>query len=442
MQHQQAIDLVLQLAAQQGATAELLFERKQGFSLKAKQGEIDEQSLSDTSVLGLRLYREQQIGLAYTEALDEQALQTLVQQALDSSRYCQADSAHQLLVHQHQLRTPADLNPPEQVPSLVQGIELLLQMEAELLAKPKIHSLPYNGFGFQQQHRLLVNSQGLRAESQTQAAHLYAYALAQEGERNAMEGLAVAERDWQQISALRLVEQVSAESLAMLEGSSITSGRYDAVFSTEQLASLLDIFSLVFSGKAAVDGINPWADKLGQAVASSQLQLFDQALDSQGLGYSLFDAEGTACQNLCLLAEGQLQSLIHNGYSAHKLGQQSTGHASRSAKGALGISVHQWYLPAGNSSDAELRQGQYLEITGLQGLHSGANPISGDFSFGASGYLCRDGQRQQAVRGITLAGNFYQLLNQIQGIGQQSLWHPSRSCRLAPVRFAGLQVAS
>ena len=80
-------------------------------------------------------------------------------------------------------------------------------------------------------------------------------------------------------------------------------------------------------------------------------------------------------------------------------------------------------------------------MTDLSGLHSGANAISGDFSFGASGFLCRDGVRQQALRGITVAGNFYKMLNQISCIGDTQHWNWQKSSLMAPIRFAEMAVS-
>lgn len=56
-------------------------------------------------------------------------------------------------------------------------------------------------------------------------------------------------------------------------------------------------------------------------------------------------------------------------------------------------------------------------ITELSGLHSGANTVSGDFSIAANGYYVRDGKMQNAVNQMTIAGNFYELLNNIEAIG-------------------------
>ena len=73
--------------------------------------------------------------------------------------------------------------------------------------------------------------------------------------------------------------------------------------------------------------------------------------------------------------------------------------------------------------------GQWLEITDLTGLHSGANPISGEFSFGASGFLHDGSNRVQPVRGITVAGNFYTMLQ-----------HHQQHFRYANVELAAIEL--
>ena len=88
-----------------------------------------------------------------------------------------------------------------------------------------------------------------------------------------------------------------------------------------------------------------------------------------------------------------------------------------------------------------MHSGEYLEVTDLSGLHSGANPISGNFSFGASGYLCKDGERIQAVRGITVAGNFYEMLNKISMIGNKQHWNEGRTTLMPSIRFSDIAIS-
>ena len=162
-------------------------------------------------------------------------------------------------------------------------------------------------------------------------------------------------------------------------------------------------------------------------------------LNADGFGYSLFDAEGTPTTNRAMIDGGRLATLAHNSATAAHFGVTTTGHAARGPRSTLGVGLHQFEIAAG--PDADVLAGEYVEITDLTGLHSGANPIAGDFSFGASGYRCRDGERQQPIRGITVAGNFYEMLNQIAAIGTEQFWNWQRSAHMPHVRFADVAVS-
>ena len=58
------------------------------------------------------------------------------------------------------------------------------------------------------------------------------------------------------------------------------------------------------------------------------------------------------------------------------------------------------------------------------GVHT-ANPISGDFSFGAQGIVIENGEKTHPTRGITIAGNIIELLKSITAIGNDLRFTPT-----------------
>ena len=120
---------------------------------------------------------------------------------------------------------------------------------------------------------------------------------------------------------------------------------------------------------------------------------------------------------------------------------ESTGHATRGPRSTLGVGLHQLAIKAGDADEKELYSGKYLLITDLTGMHSGANAISGEFSFGASGYLCEDSERLKPVRNITVAGNFYEMLQAISLIGKTPHWNWQRSSFMPSIRFADVAIS-
>ena len=77
----------------------------------------------------------------------------------------------------------------------------------------------------------------------------------------------------------------------------------------------------------------------------------------------------------------------------------------------------------------------------MAGLHSGANPISGQFSFGASGYLMTDGVRVRPIRNITIAGNFYDMLKKVSAVGDQLFWNQGRTTVMPHIRFSDVAIS-
>ena len=85
--------------------------------------------------------------------------------------------------------------------------------------------------------------------------------------------------------------------------------------------------------------------------------------------------------------------------------------------------------------------GDGLMINDFNGLHVGMNPISGDFSIMASGALVEGGKIVRAVDRITIAGNLFTLLKDIEAIGADSEFTLYAPIETPSVIVKGIQVA-
>jgi PmbA protein len=63
-------------------------------------------------------------------------------------------------------------------------------------------------------------------------------------------------------------------------------------------------------------------------------------------------------------------------------------------------------------------------VQDIHGVHSGANPISGDFSVGATGVLLKDGAPGQPVKEITIAAPMLDILKGVVAVGDDLRWLP------------------
>ncbi|MCS3454951.1 PmbA protein [Aeromonas sp. BIGb0405] len=432
---------LLEKVADINAEADIIANQDKAFSLKADKGELGEYKVTSSQQLGLRLIKDGRVGIAYSESLDEAALDAMLQDALDASRFAKVDADQAIRVADSQLNTDcAEIHQPDRTP-VEEKIALALRLEADMLALPDVTGAPYNSL-FEGESRLwLANSLGTLCQHSEFSVGCYTSALVEREGRQSMHYQGQYGRRFDELDSRTLIEQVYAVAEGLLMGEAVPSGRYSALFSTNCLASLFGCFQSALSGKWAQQGINPWRNKVGQSVASRWLTLESRVYMPGGMNIKAFDGEGAPSTDLLLIGEGELKTLLHNSVTAHHFGIQSNGAASRSARSALDVSPRHLVFGTGPHSETEVQTGEYLELVKLDGLHSGADAVSGDFSFGASGFLCRDGVRIAPVRGITVAGNFYRLLGELEAVGDL-LHHDDGKGFYAPlIRFGGLNIA-
>lgn len=432
---------VLDQVKKAGAQGDLIIDMGQALSLKARDGELEEHKVTSSQIFGLRVIKDDRVGTAYSEATDEHSLSSLVEQALTNASYAAPEVNEKILHNEAELTTDDALLCPQEPASIEDKIALALRLEMDLSGRAKVKNVPYNGINDGVQERHVFSTEGLAASTRSRSCSAFAYALIEDGDKNAMEGSGQVGRLMSDINADELIDKVHRDALDILHGKPVPSAHYDVIFDKEMQATLFSVFSMMYSGKSAKDGINPMRDRIGETIADARLTITDRPDNSDGFGYALFDDEGTTANATPLIAEGKLVSLIHNSMTASYFDTHSTGHGTRSPRSTLGVGLHQVEMAAGETDVQTLQAGRYLQITDLTGLHSGANAISGDFSFGASGYLCEDGERIQPVRNITVAGNFYAMLNSIKLIGNQQNWNWRRSALMPSIRFADVAVS-
>jgi PmbA protein len=68
--------------------------------------------------------------------------------------------------------------------------------------------------------------------------------------------------------------------------------------------------------------------------------------------------------------------------------------------------------------------GDGIWVQGVSGLHSGTNPVSGDFSVGVTGRVIRGGALAEPIREATIASTLQRMLLDVVGIGAERLWLP------------------
>jgi PmbA protein len=129
------------------------------------------------------------------------------------------------------------------------------------------------------------------------------------------------------------------------------------------------------------------------------------------------------------MQDGRLEKFVHNSYTARRAGTASTGSAVRGYASTPGVGVQAVSVQPGELSPAALIAGitDGLLVQGVSGLHSGVNPVSGDFSTGAEGLRIRNGELAEPVREFTIASTLQKMLLEVTAVGDDLVWLPMKA---------------
>lgn len=212
------------------------------------------------------------------------------------------------------------------------------------------------------------------------------------------------------------------EALAKIGAGMVDSGKYSIVFDGNQMRSLLSVFSAAFSAKAALDGMSRLKGLEGEVIAANIVTITDDPQREGNAVGTNFDAEGVATHRKAVVEAGVLKTLLHNRETALAMGKETTANASKAGYSSpIGIRPYSFAIEPGDKSREELfdEVGEGIFITEINGLHAGANPVSGDFSLQSAGFMIRNGKKAEAIKGFTIAGNFFELLKNISALGNK-----------------------
>jgi PmbA protein len=228
-------------------------------------------------------------------------------------------------------------------------------------------------------------------------------------------------------------------TLRRLGARKIKTARVPVIFDPMVSRSLLDNVAQLVNGDAVYRGASFLAGKLGEQVAGENVTVIDDGAMPGGFGSSPFDDEGVPTQRTTVIERGVLKSYLLNTYTARKLGLKTTGNAARGLAGNPGISSGNFFLQPGTRPPrqiiADVRHGFYV----TEFLGFGVNPVTGDYSRGASGLWIENGEPAYPVEEITVAGNLRDMLHNIAEIGSDLEFRGSTA---APtLRIDGMTVA-
>ena len=406
------------------AEYELYYQTVQSTSVSIHGQEVNEFTGSMEGGVCFRCIVDGKMGYASTEELSRSEAHSVVSRAVDNARYLETED--EVFLGKggqtyRELPERADILPETEA-----LIEAALQTQQALYDVDDAVVDGTTTEGICEGSRLAIcNSNGLDLNYVNYITGLVAVAVVRkDGEMSNDFRFRLGQLDT--IDQNQLAQETVAGALKKLGGESARTGVYPVVFSPEAMADLLRTFSGIFSSEAAQKGLSKLAQSEGSAIAAPCVTIIDDPFHPDSPAPIPFDAEGSPTYRKAIVEKGVLNTLLYNLKTAHKAGKTTTGNASKGGYQApLGVRPFAMHLEGGSLTEQQLLElaGEGVYIDALEGLHAGANGVSGDFSLQSAGYWIENGQKTHRVKSFTVAGNFYELLKNITALGNHTRLH-------------------
>ncbi len=365
------------------------------------------------------------MGYASTEHLSEEEAESVVARALDNAG--SIESEEQAFIHTKGDTYATYEKEAVQAPEASALVDFALSLQNQLYTTDsRVVDGTETAAGFVEQKKALYNSNGLDLEDSS--AFSMAYGMAVVSDNGEMfDGMDIATGKLETFNIEKIAKEAVKDATDTIGAESVPSGKYPVVFSNKVMANMLSTYASVFSAEAAQKGLSLLKDKEGEQIAADIVTLTDDPMYKEALVKATFDAEGVATYKKNVIENGKFLTLLHNLKTAAVAGVKSTGNGAKGSY-ASNVSVYPYsfYInPVKGSLEDLLAQADGgIYVTGVEGMHAGANPITGDFSLAANGFQIENGKKGKPVKSITVSGNFFTLLKEIAAVGEDLKFNP------------------
>ena len=360
------------------------------------------------------------MGFAFTNDLSEASLRNLVELALANARHAAPDRFQNIPALPSAAYLPVSIFDPA-VPALTgeEKISRVMAMEREAFAvDPRIKRIRKAAASFSAAETLIRNSHGAEVSYQSTAVSASIEAVAEDKD----EAQAGWEHDVRRFYGMLDIEGVgrraARKAVDLLGACTFDSVKAPVILEAAVAEEFLSIMAGGFSAENVQKKKSLFLGKLGSVVMSPLITILDDGLLDGGLGTAPSDDELVPMRTKTVIDQGHLALFLHSSSTARKDGVEPTGNGIRGGFRGMPLpGVTNLYIRPGTIPPEDLvaDTGRGLFVTEIMGAHT-ANPISGDFSVGATGFWIEQGKRAYPVREITIAGNILDLMTNVDAV--------------------------
>ncbi|MBS1838123.1 MAG: TldD/PmbA family protein, partial [Actinobacteria bacterium] len=388
--------------AHAGEQVEIVLGRSTSTTVKVFGGEVESFTSASTGGAGIRVVRDGRQGFAHCGSLDQVVLAETLAEARDNATFGEPDEFNGLVS-------------PDGVPVLhqdswsdsVQGasdgerIANAIELERRTLSlDPRVTSARTTAYGDSWGESAVLSSTGIEVHQRGASCSASTQPMATDGAETQIGwGVDVA-RDPAALDLDQVAADAVERAVRLLGATKPPSGRMTILLEPRLAVTIMSLVAGMLAGDAVLKGRSPFADRLGERISSASVTLVDDPTRSESIGAEEHDGEGLACRRNDLIDDGVLSRFLHDGYTGRRSGVGSTGSAVRGVRSLPGVGAQLLVMSPGYRSFEDLVSSidRGLYVASFAGLHSGVNPVSGDFSVGADGLLITAGSLGAPVR--------------------------------------------
>ena len=408
-------------AAGPDESVEAYAERSTHTEVEALRGEVEGLTFAESRGVGVRLIRDGRLGYAWAADPSLEEVRAAVAQARENAGFGTADE-HRVLPEAAAAEPIDALYRADQAAMPTERkVALALDLEGRATSSdPRVRKVEVVQYGDAVSHAVIASTTGVAAAYERTDCWCMVVALAErDGETQTgysfRVGRALDELDWEGVA-----DEAIERGTRMLGAVKPPTMKVPVLLDAFAGASFLGVLSGALSAEAVQKGRSLFAELVGQQVGSDAFTLVDDGRLLAGPAASPFDDEGVPTGRTELLTRGTLNGFLHDTYTAHRGGSVSTGNAKRAGyRTAPGVGISNFYVEPGVMDLGELlaqANGGVL-IQDVSGVHSGANPISGEFSVGATGLRIDGGGLGEPLREMTVASTIPEMLKAVVAVG-------------------------
>ncbi|MCL1859232.1 MAG: TldD/PmbA family protein [Oscillospiraceae bacterium] len=412
---------LLERAIKKGfSDAEIYISGNSSLGISTLDGEINKFESSSSRGLCFRGTYNNKMGYSYSELISDEAIDIIITEAMQNSEILEEEEQDKLFTGSESYPEIKGFNGSLKNISVDEKINAALSMEKSAKKfNDLIKGVDYNEVEYFESDIMIANTYGMNIEYKSNGSVGYAYARAVKDDETKTGMEFWVGTDWNKFNPEKIGKTASEIAISKLGAKSVKSGQYKIIVQNTAFADFISTFSPVFLADRAQKGLSLLAGKLNEKIASEIFNLKDDPLYLDSIRAVPFDAEGVATYNKSIIENGEFRTFLHNLKTAAKDGVKSTGNASKAGyKSPVKVAPKNLYVVPGKITKEELAEKVFdgIYIIELAGLHSGADEISGDFSIMAEGFLIENGKLASPVEQITIAGNFFDVLKNIEEV--------------------------